>query len=750
MYATLLCLRQHDPRLLAVAVLICALASAASLEAFGRAARGGGVYRRLWLLVMAVLLGSGVWATHFLAMLAYQRSLEISFGAPLTLLSLVVAIGGLWLGADTGLRHPKAVGRAVGGAICGGAFSLMHFIGVAAIRLPATIVWDAGLVTASIVIAVVGAAAALATLGDASRKRRLTSGAMLVLAICGLHFTAMGAVTLHPAPAIEVAGFYDRHVLAWLVGSLAGLLLAGSLAMLLLDGASRLGALQTLQKSLNFVPTAIGVFDRHRRLIFWNQAYADVLQAYGVKPRGGEALEDLLKLAENAGVSAALLARLFESLRTRADTEIRQFQGPDGRWVQGVMTATSDGGCVIVLSDVSSHMAVNRREAEARRLAEEASRAKSEFLANVSHEIRTPLNAVLGMVQVMARDPLEPRQRDRLEVIRDSGHALLETLNAVLDLTKIEAGRVELEEAPFDLEAMLERTAAAYAPLAAQKDVQFVLDVEPEVRGAWRGDEARLRQVLTNLLSNALKFTTAGEIRLIAGPTAEGLRFEVRDTGIGIPADKLSAVFEKFTQADSSTSRRFGGTGLGLAICREFVSLMQGRWDVDSIEGQGSRFTFTVPLARAAAVSRPAGAEEPEAVLDQPLRILAADDNPTNQLILAALLESLEVQLTLASNGREALDHARAQAFDLILMDVQMPDMDGLQASHAIRRLEIDLGRPRTPILALTANVMSHQVEEYLAAGMDGVVAKPVEAGVLFSQIAAVVQGSKDEAAAAA
>ena len=374
--------------------------------------------------------------------------------------------------------------------------------------------------------------------------------------------------------------------------------------------------------------------------------------------------------------------------------------------------------------------------------AEAANVAKSDFLATVSHEIRTPLNGVLGMAQLIARSDLTAAQRGQVNVISDSGQALLAVLNGILDLSKVESGKIELEARAFDLEQTVTAASAAFAPLAAEKRLAFSVEVAPQLRGTWRGDDARIRQVLSNLLSNALKFTVAGAIRLDVEPSADGVAFRVADTGIGIPADKLDAIFEKFTQADSSTTRLFGGTGLGLAICERLVALMGGRITVESRVGDGSTFSFALPLRREIAVE-PLAHGGPEPAEDVwPIRILAAEDNSTNQLILSALLGTLGVDLTLVGDGEAAVEAFSTTRFDVVLMDVQMPRMDGLAATAAIRRREHLSGRPRTPIIALTANVMPHQIEQYRAAGMDAHVSKPVDLSTLVGAIDTALAGA--------
>jgi signal transduction histidine kinase/ActR/RegA family two-component response regulator len=392
-----------------------------------------------------------------------------------------------------------------------------------------------------------------------------------------------------------------------------------------------------------------------------------------------------------------------------------------------------------------------RGEAQERGVAAEAANeAKSAFLATMSHEIRTPLNGVLGMAQAMAADKLSAVQHDRLDVIRQSGEALLAILNDVLDLSKIEAGRFELEQVEFDLGDLMKGAHSAFTALANKKGLSFDLTIEAPAKGVYLGDPTRVRQILYNLISNALKFTDHGEVRVtaaqIAATPASGaaLALMVCDTGVGIAPDRLGALFEKFTQADASTTRRYGGTGLGLSICRELAHLMGGEISTQSKLGEGSTFAVKLPLEKVGEALAPPFALPPapspdtEATLPR-LRVLAAEDNSVNQLVLKTLLHQIGVEPHVVGNGAEALEAWKAQPWDVILMDMQMPVMDGLAATGAIREAESAMSRARTPIIALTANAMSHQINQCRAAGMDGHVAKPIEAARLFAALEAAL-----------
>ncbi|MGJ3232277.1 MAG: ATP-binding protein [Oceanicaulis sp.] len=373
---------------------------------------------------------------------------------------------------------------------------------------------------------------------------------------------------------------------------------------------------------------------------------------------------------------------------------------------------------------------------EEKRRAEAADQAKSAFLANMSHEIRTPLNGVLGMAEVLAHSGLDEAQRRSVSLIRTSGDQLLATLNDILDLSKIEAGRMELAIEPFALEEVLEHVAALHAPKARERGVSFDLRLDPALsgEGARLGDRIRLAQVLGNLVSNAVKFTGEGAVILAAEPGAgpNELVITVADTGCGMSEAELARVFEPFAQADVSTTRRYGGTGLGLSIVARIVDLMDGSLDAQSTPGEGSRFTVRLALPFAAP-AKPEPAAAPVAPGPrQGLRVLVVDDSETNRLVAAGLLRPLKAQVRLAANGREAVERAREEAFDLVLMDIRMPEMDGVAALKAIRALP---GWAQAPIVAMTANVMAHQIKAYEADGFNAVIAKPLRPDVLLDVI---------------
>ena len=424
---------------------------------------------------------------------------------------------------------------------------------------------------------------------------------------------------------------------------------------------------------------------------------------------------------------------------------------PDGSVLEVRSAPMPDGGVVRIYADVTERKAAESRadtaraQAEsARAQAEAANRAKTDFLANMSHEIRTPMNGIIGLSEVLLRGKLDPPQREYAEGVRDSAKSLLDVINDILDISKLEAGRLELEPRDFDLVGTVEAAVGLLELNAREKRLALNVEIAPEVRYTAHGDPVRLRQVMLNLIGNALKFTERGKVdvrvSLAKGTEPDRVLFEVADTGIGLSQDSMSRLFQKFTQADSSISRRFGGTGLGLAISRELVELMGGTIGVDSVLGQGSRFHFVLTLPKADRQTTPASATartEPPPPPRRPgrkLHVLVVDDNKINRQLATVLLETEGHRVSTASNGREAVEAAMRDDFDAILMDVQMPVMDGVQATRRIRALPPPKSAVR--IIALTADALAGADERYRAAGMDAYVSKPLDPLVLFEKLA--------------
>ncbi len=372
--------------------------------------------------------------------------------------------------------------------------------------------------------------------------------------------------------------------------------------------------------------------------------------------------------------------------------------------------------------------------------ADAANRAKSEFVANMSHEVRTPMNGIIGMAALLRDTPLTPEQRDSVETINDSAEALLRILNDILDLSKIEAGKLDLDERDFELQPALQKVVNLLRFKAVEKGIVMDVSVDPEVPPRLRGDPLRLSQVLLNLVNNAVKFSNSGSVRLRVEGAGPGLlRFSVSDDGIGIPADKVGSLFQPFTQADATTTRRYGGTGLGLAICRRLVELMGGEIGVESTAGLGSTFWFT---ARFGVGSEPAfhtsarEGDPAEAGLRSGGRVLLVEDNAVNRKVALRLLAKLGLEATAANNGAEAVEAVRRGGYDAVLMDVQMPVMDGYEATRRIRQLERDGELSgHLPIIAMTANAMQGDEDACLACGMDDYLSKPIQRDLLVRKL---------------
>ncbi|MDO8409135.1 MAG: ATP-binding protein [Phenylobacterium sp.] len=400
-----------------------------------------------------------------------------------------------------------------------------------------------------------------------------------------------------------------------------------------------------------------------------------------------------------------------------------------------------------VARDVTERVAAERELREAKAAAEAASRAKTDFLANMSHEVRTPLNGVIGIIDALARTPLSPEQAEMVGLVRDSGVILERLVSDFLIVSKIEAGQLELEPQPFDLDEALRPYIEVTRHRVDDKGLTLKVEHDAVAKGRFLGDATRIGQIVNNLLSNAVKFTEQGQVTLRIGrietPNGDCVTFEVEDTGVGFDADQAARLFDRFSQADATISRRFGGTGLGLSICRALTDLMGGEISAMSQPGQGSRFMVSLPLPRAEALPEGEGARPRPAdsgpTCARPLRVLLAEDHPTNQRVVQLILASQAVELLTVEDGLQAVSAFASGAFDVVLMDMQMPHMDGLAATRAIRALEVERGSAPTPIVMLSANAMVEHQNEALAAGADIHVAKPITAATLLSGIQAVV-----------
>lgn len=564
--------------------------------------------------------------------------------------------------------------------------------------------------------------------------------------------------TLYRSLRVTVSLPLDDALLAW--RNNRNIILAASVALLaltLLGGAmsqwqfNRLvdarGAaarsMQALDKALVVLPDGFLLCDQDDRVVRWNERFLEMFPWLRGVIRVGMTHAELAEATRSArqfdATAEAGKAWLDERLRTRELGEGEsERELANGTMVHITDRRTPDGGMVSIYHDVT---AAERRLAQAKENAEAANQAKSQFLATMSHEIRTPLNAVLGLNELMLHSPLDSQQRRHAELIGSSGRLLLALINDILDVSRIEAGQMQLATAPFSVRPAAEGVVALMRERAVSKGLALRLEVQPQDDALIEGDVIRIQQILFNLVGNAVKFTDQGVVQV--GVTVEPgagrdvtLRMEVSDTGIGIPESAMPTLFDRFTQADSTAMRRHGGSGLGLAITREIVQMMGGSIATTSTPGLGSRFTVTIPTRRverveAAPDAAPPGQVEPAR---QALRLLVAEDNDVNQILINALLTRMGHRVHLVANGRLAVDAVRRGDYDLVLMDLQMPEMDGMEATQAIRAL--GGGFAELPVIAMTANAFDEDRQACLAAGMDDYVAKPIDVAQLAEAIA--------------
>jgi two-component system sensor histidine kinase/response regulator len=769
----------YDFRLVTVSVVIALFAAYAALDLAGRVSATRGNAQLAWLSGGAFTLGFGIWSMHFIGTEACRLPVEVQYNWPLVLLSMVAAMLASGVGLYVVSRNAlKGSGSIAGGIVIGSGIAAMHSIGMEAIRLPARHSYSYPLVALSAVLAIAISSVAL-WLTFAAREdsvffswRKLWLAGLLGLEFSAVHYVGMAAVRFTAVPP-GIGGSGGR----WLIspGALMALtpvavsFLVFAILMAMADRRFWM-QLQLLDAFLDHVPDRVYFKDTESRFVRISRAKARVM---------GLAHPD-----EAVGTTDANLYRSEHATEAlRDEREIMRTGVPvvgkeefevwlDGRtgWVRTSKAPLRDQRGRIVGTFGVSHDITDRKLAEqelARQadqllqsnaaleematVAKAASRAKSEFLANMSHEIRTPLNGIIGMTDLTLSTELNREQKDYLETVKLSADSLLSVINDILDFSKIEASKMELEEIDFHLCECIEGTLKTLALRADEKGLELLGETPHGLPEMLVGDPGRLRQVLINLLGNALKFTSEGEVALRVQPElieddAITLRFTVEDTGVGIDPLKLNSIFESFNQADTSTTREYGGTGLGLTISKKLIEMMGGRIWVESEPGVGSRFFFTAKFGVSRATRETAEAVNPSHVL-QGTKVLVVDDNRTNRRILEGLVRRWGMNPGTAHDGENALmelveAYEKNEPYQLVLTDMHMPQMDGF---GLVARIKENAEIATATIMMLTSGGQRGDAARCEELGISAYLLKPVRQAELRDAISRVLQSSERE-----
>jgi signal transduction histidine kinase/CheY-like chemotaxis protein len=749
----------HDARWLLAAGLICILGMATAMHLLAAARLQAGHRRRNRVLLAAFISGLAVFTTHFVALQGYQPGQEIRYALWPTIGSFSLALGSFSVAAVTVMLRPSPLFRGGAALVALVGVAGMHFLGISGLRLAGTVSWEPGLAAFAVGGALVIGMMTGALVFGPGLKRILATAVGGSIAVGFLHLTAMSAMVITPRTGVDTTLAVSGGVMTGVIAAMV-LAIVGVAAMFVWTSwASQSGALKRLREAMDAMPDGMAYYDAEDRLMLWNQRYEELVPELSPALRVGVTFRELIEIGLAQNLYSDALGRQAEWFQDRIEsrqalTTTREQQLADGRWVRASDRRTAAGGTVTVCTDITDLKNDARALADARDVAESANSAKSLFLANMSHEIRTPLNGVIGVAQALAKTPLSAQQEEMLELIHSSGQTLQVLLSDILDLARVESGRLELAHEPFHLGRAVREAAQLYETSAEAKGLQFFVEIAEETDRWIVGDVVRVKQILTNLVSNAVKFTGSGFVSLTAAPgpdrgNSPTLRFSVEDTGIGFDSDTRDRLFSRFEQADGAITRRFGGSGLGLAISRQLAEMMGGYLDCESEPGGGSAFILTIPFSPAEAPVVAAGVPL-EATDDEPatIRVLLADDHPVNRKVVEMILNQANIELTAVENGAEAVQACRDGDFDIILMDMQMPVMDGLTATREIRLNEAAMGLGRTPVVMLTANALAEHIASAEAAGADRHLAKPFDAAELLELVATLPRAAAASLAA--
>jgi two-component system, sensor histidine kinase and response regulator len=774
--------------LVLLSVLIAVVAAYAALDIAGRVTSSRGRARFAWLNGGALALGLGIWSMHYVGMEALHLPVPVLYDWPTVLLSMFAAVSASGVALLVVSRKTMGITAAILGSLAmGSGIAAMHYIGMDAMRLPAMCQYSHGLVALSIVLAVVisfvGMSLMFGLRAESWSWRKAGAALLMGLAIPVMHYVGMAAVTFTPSPSMQWDTEHAVNVSALSIGGIGLIVFVVLGLLILMSRADRRywWERQLLDAFLEHIPDNVYFKDMDSRFVRISHAMAE---ARGLDdPTEADGKTDFDFFSEE--LARAKFADEQEIIRTGVPVLGKEEQSPwkDGSrlWVLTNKVPLRDRsgktiGTMGISRDITERKEADRQIAlkaeelarkadelarinvELEQLAESAkaaSRAKGEFLANMSHEIRTPLNGIIGMTDLSLETELTAEQRDYLETVKLSADSLLSVINDILDFSKIEAGKVDLEEIDFNLRECIEGAMKTLALRADEKGLELLCEVSPEASETVAGDPGRLRQILINLIGNALKFTHEGEVALkvevqTADQHSQILHFMVSDTGLGIAPEKLDAIFESFSQADTSTTREFGGTGLGLTISRRLVEMMGGQITVESEVGVGSCFHFYVTLKTA--TKRESVVEPvPNAVVLRDVKVLVVDDNGTNRRILEGLLKHWGMNPVCAADGEKALTELWAarglgKPFDLILTDMHMPKMDGFGLVEQIKQRE-ELAT--STIMMLTSGGQRGDAARCEELGVSAYLLKPVRQLELHDAIARVLNMKQRSGAAA-